>query len=394
MRLIGSVYTPDAVTQLDELLERNHIVHTIEPHTVTDWSLPTYGDRSWMVWILNEEDLPKAQALYEQFLEQHDPLTPASHPHTPSSAPLLPPPSALGPTEENTLMRQPPLKEVTALLIIICLLCFLGSYFLTNPTDRGDFFSTPLIPTDPVKKTLLYDFPPYYAFVNQLIQTNWRQRDKEITEQELEVYSKELEQSFQSRPVWMGYYAIALAYLHGEPWEAMLNAPRFEKIKQGEVWRIVSPIFLHQNLLHLLFNLLWVYLLGRQLEFGLGPVRYILFCLIVAAVSNTAQYLVSGPNFLGISGLVCGMVTYIWLCSRQERTLIRSRPRTYFLTPGTFQGLFLFVCALFAIQALSFLLEATKQIAIPVGVANTAHIVGGLTGALLATFAMCLKANK
>lgn len=391
MRLIGSVYTPEAVLSLVQMLNHHHIAHTVETHTATDWGSPTYGDKSWMIWITNEEDLPKAQELYEELLAQYDPLAPQTSLHS-----LLPPQT----TSTNHLInevteerdqeieyvmdaeaRQPPLKFVTALLIALCLFCFGASYLLTNPANRGELFATPLIPTDPIKQTLLYDFPPYYQLVNELIRSKL-DKTTEISETTLEPYFKQLSAQFTARPVWQGYYAVILAWLKNEPWKELLEAPRFEKIRQGEFWRLVTPILLHQNLLHLLFNLLWVYLLGRQLESGLGAFRYILFCLIVASVSNTAQYLVSGPNFLGISGLVCGMLTYIWVRLRQTKHF--TDPVDYFLTPGTFQGISFFVGALFVLQILSFFLEATTNASIPVGVANTAHITGALCGALLA----------
>lgn len=401
MRLIGSVYTPEAVLSIVQMLNNHHIAHTIETHTVTDWGSHTYGDKSWVVWVTNEEDLPTAQALYEGLLQQYDPLTPPTSLQSllpPKPGATLPLPSHVAISQEtpphqehdqemeyvmDAEARQPPLKIITILLLFICLFCFGASYLLTNPSNRGELFATPLIPTDPVKQALLYDFPPYYQLVNELIQSKL-DKTKEISETDLEPYYKQLSQQFESRPVWQGYYTIALAWLKNEPWKELLAAPRFEKIRQGEIWRLFTPIFLHQNLLHLLFNLLWVYLLGRQLESGLGTFRYLLFCLVVAAVSNTAQYLVSGPNFLGISGLVCGMVTYIWVRLRQTKHLMD--PVDYFLTPGTFQGLSLFVGALFILQIFSFFLEATTHTSIPVGVANTAHVTGALCGALLALF--------
>lgn len=382
MRLIGSLYTPEAVVAFVRLLESHHIAHNIETHIVTDWGSPTYGDRSWMVWIINEEDLPTAQKLYGELIKEYDPLAP-SNPISPNATTLSPafnrPDVEISGESDPRLMKQPPLKIITALILFICLFCFGASYYLTPSSSRGELFATPLIPTDPIKKTFLYDFPPLYALLNQFFHAT-----KNLSEAERQNYSIQVAESFQPKPVWQGYYTIALSWLkNASSWQEELNAPRFEKIQQGEIWRLITPIFLHQNLLHLLFNLLWIYLLGRQLEAGLGSMRYLLFCLIVALVSNTAQYLMSGPNFLGISGLVCGMVTYIWVRMRQNKYIIGATD--YFLAPGTLQGLAIFVCALFTMQLLSFLLEATTSNVIPIGVANTAHLTGALCGVLLAS---------
>lgn len=379
MRLIGSVTSREQVARLTQLLDGHNVAYTIEPYIVTDWGLATYGDRSWMVWITNEEDVPNAKNLYEQLLKEsnllstEEPpvhLSQAPHPSTPELVPTF---------------KQPPLKIITALLLLVCLICFAGSYLLTAPEARGDFFSTPLIPTDPVKEALLFDFPPYYAFFNKFIQTQLPHPIQNISEKQMENYEAKLKQQFEVRPVWQGFYSVALAYLKNQPWIDLLKTPRFEKIRQGEIWRLVTPIFLHQNLLHLLFNLLWIYLLGRQIEANLGAFRYIIFCIIVTVISNTAQYMMSGPNFLGISGLVCGMVTFIWV--RMQQAGFRNNP-TYFLTPGIFQGLMLFVFALLSMQVIAFILEATTTFTLPIGIANTAHFFGGLSGAFLATLPM------
>ena len=63
--------------------------------------------------------------------------------------------------------------------------------------------------------------------------------------------------------------------------------------------------------------MIWLAVLGRQMELRLGGFRYLLFILITGIISNIVQYMMSGPNFLGYSGILCAMLSFIWV--RQKK---------------------------------------------------------------------------
>ena len=90
----------------------------------------------------------------------------------------------------------------------------------------------------------------------------------------------------------------------------------FSEIRAGQVWRLVTPIFLHAGVLHLVFNMLWLYQLGGQIEMQESSRYCALMVLVLAIICNTAQYLVSGPLFVGMSGVVYGLLGYIWMMTR------------------------------------------------------------------------------
>jgi len=90
----------------------------------------------------------------------------------------------------------------------------------------------------------------------------------------------------------------------------------FPEIRAGQIWRLVTPIFLHGGLLHLLFNMLWLHQLGGQIEAQESSRSVAIMVLVFASVCNTAQYLVSGPLFVGMSGVVYGLLGYIWMMTR------------------------------------------------------------------------------
>jgi GlpG protein len=94
-------------------------------------------------------------------------------------------------------------------------------------------------------------------------------------------------------------------------WDA--NLP---EVRQGQVWRLFTPMLLHFGILHLLFNMLWLRDLGSMIEARKGPWRLLLLVLVMAGTSNVAQYLYSGPNFGGMSGVVYGLLGYIWMQGR------------------------------------------------------------------------------
>jgi GlpG protein len=160
--------------------------------------------------------------------------------------------------------------------------------------------------------------------------------------------------------------------LYGEPGEAL-----FGKIREGQVWRLVTPVFLHKDLLHILFNMLWVWYLGRPIEERIGPWRFGLLMLLCAIGSNTVQYLMSGPLFVGYSGVVTGMAGFIWV--REKLAPWEGYP----LTKGTIMFLLVFIMAISVLQAISFLLSHFVGIHFLIGIANSAHIGGAVIGVLL-----------
>jgi GlpG protein len=85
------------------------------------------------------------------------------------------------------------------------------------------------------------------------------------------------------------------------------------EVRQGQIWRLITPILLHFNILHFFFNMLWLLDLGSMIEGHRGRGLYITMLLVLAVVSNLAQHLFSGPAFGGMSGVVYGLLGYVWM---------------------------------------------------------------------------------
>jgi GlpG protein len=113
--------------------------------------------------------------------------------------------------------------------------------------------------------------------------------------------------------------------------EAYTGDP-FHAVLHGQPWRLITPIFVHLSFLHILFNMWWLVDLGSILENRIGQVRFGLLVLFTAAISNAAQYAVTGsPAFGGMSGVIYALVGYIWARDRLDGSFGLSMPQSSML---------------------------------------------------------------
>tara|TARA_S200000501_G_C20767910_1_gene719173 strand:+ start:252 stop:1181 length:930 start_codon:yes stop_codon:yes gene_type:complete len=83
------------------------------------------------------------------------------------------------------------------------------------------------------------------------------------------------------------------------------------------VLRTLTPMLLHFGELHLVFNLLWLWYFGQQLENMISWWEFALLVTVTAFVGNTAQYWQLGyNNFGGMSGVIYGLVGFVWVLSK------------------------------------------------------------------------------
>jgi len=106
------------------------------------------------------------------------------------------------------------------------------------------------------------------------------------------------------------------------PWEAFetfggrLQA-MLATLSGGQLWRLITPDFLHFSWTHLIFNSVMLWFLGSQIEWMDGRGRLLALFVVASLVSNVAQYLVAGPLFGGLSGVVYAALAYCWLSQRR-----------------------------------------------------------------------------
>jgi membrane associated rhomboid family serine protease len=68
-------------------------------------------------------------------------------------------------------------------------------------------------------------------------------------------------------------------------------------IDDGGWYRLVTAMFIHFGLIHLLLNMWALWILGRQLESALGPVRFLALYLLAGIGGNVAAYIFAPDAF-------------------------------------------------------------------------------------------------
>ena len=143
----------------------------------------------------------------------------------------------------------------------------------------------------------------------------------------------------------------------------------FGSLALGEYWRLITPIFLHFGLVHLVFNSLWLSMLGSRIEQLAGSLHLMLLVLVSGVISNMAQFVWSGTVYFGgMSGVVYALLGYIWIKNKIAPHALLQLP----LGIVGFMLGWLLVC-----------MTGILDLLLGVGVANAAHLGGLVVGMLL-----------
>lgn len=129
--------------------------------------------------------------------------------------------------------------------------------------------------------------------------------------------------------------------------------------------RILGPALFHFSWFHIIFNTMWWWQLGCSIEQKLGWSSLLIIFVVSAIISNAGQYLVSGPNFGGLSGVVYALFGYVWW-------LQWLAPKLGLNIPKPLIGM-----------VLVWMLLGFAEV-LPENMANTAHLLGLVSGCILA----------
>jgi membrane associated rhomboid family serine protease len=152
-------------------------------------------------------------------------------------------------------------------------------------------------------------------------------------------------------------------------------------VKHGYVWQLVTYLFLHSNIFHILFNMLTLWMFGSALESAWGDKQFLefyFFCGTAAAVVTiVVAYVAHGPlaflalspdrGTIGASGAIYGvMVAFAIFYGNQEFMMF---PFPFMIRAKYLVGILIFVSLAYALGAGG-----------PEGVAQFAHLGGAFFG--------------
>ncbi len=147
---------------------------------------------------------------------------------------------------------------------------------------------------------------------------------------------------------------------------------------RGELWRFLTPIFVHIGVIHFFFNSMGLYYIGYQLERILGPRWFLLVYLGAGIFGNIASAVTSVAMSAGASGALFGLLGsgYVLenLVGRRIEEVTGRRPRR-------------------RIYAGMVVINIIFGLMIP-GIDNAAHLGGLVTGCCLTWSMLHLRPNR
>jgi membrane associated rhomboid family serine protease len=138
-------------------------------------------------------------------------------------------------------------------------------------------------------------------------------------------------------------------------------------IYDGHLWGLLTCNFFHLDFLHLLFNLYWLWIFGKKIEFEKGIFFLLFFAISTGFLVSIFQMTLTDDSGIGFSGIGYAMFGYLYIQSRYH-------PRYKEMLDRNTIQLFiawLFICIILSYSGL-------------MHIGNVAHFTGLIWGAAIA----------
>ncbi|MDO9129245.1 MAG: rhomboid family intramembrane serine protease [Anaerolineales bacterium] len=138
-------------------------------------------------------------------------------------------------------------------------------------------------------------------------------------------------------------------------------------ILKGQIWRLVTPVFLHGSILHIGFNMYALFNFGQGIEARFGHLRFLALYFLSGFAGNVLSFVLTPAASLGASTAVFGLLAAEGIFLFQNRELLREQFRRV-------------ITSILYMAAINLLFGFTTS-----GIDNWGHI-GGLLGGVLFTW--------
>lgn len=143
-------------------------------------------------------------------------------------------------------------------------------------------------------------------------------------------------------------------------------------VRSGQVWRLLTSIFLHIDIIHLIVNMYALFIIGRQVESFLGRFKYLIVFLGSGIIGSLLGVVIHENVSAGASGAIFGLLGSLLYFGYHYRLYLGTVLRTQ-VVPVIILNL-----------VIGFMLP---------GIDNYAHI-GGLIGGYLITMALGIPSTS
>lgn len=153
----------------------------------------------------------------------------------------------------------------------------------------------------------------------------------------------------------------------------------FESLKSGFVWTLLTYSFLHEGALHLLFNILGIHFISRNLEYSLTRESFIMLFLLSVFLGSISwlSFNINGGFLIGTSAFVIGSLTRFCLMRPDNPITFL----LFFVLPVSLKPKHLLI-GVIGLELYGFIFSELQNIS---NIAHSAHLGGMLAGFILST---------